>query len=44
MTMHIHMAWKSVGLKIKSCTQEKRNADLTCFQRSLNKKRGYSDF
>jgi len=38
MTTHIHMALKSHGLKIKSFTQEKRNADLMCFQGSFNRK------
>jgi len=38
MTTHIHMTWKSLGLKIKSFTQEKRNADLMCFQGSFSSK------
>ena len=38
MTTHIHVAWKSQGLKIKSFTEEKRNADLMCFQGSFNRK------
>ena len=38
MTTYIHMAWKSQGLKNKSFIQEKRNADLVCFQGPFNKK------